>query len=131
MLERARERIARDRLRHVELHEMDAARLTFAADAFDVVYAPYVMSVVPDPVRVALEMRRVCRPNGRIVLLNHFRSRHASVARVERAISPLTRYLGFRADLDLRALLAATRLTPLAIEKVNLPRIWSLVVCGN
>ena len=110
---------------------MDAGRLSFAADAFDVVYAPYVMSVVPDPVRVALEMRRVCHPNGRIVLLNHFRSGGRFAARLERAISPLTRHLGFRADLDLCALLAAAGLTPLAIERVNVPPIWSLVICGK
>jgi phosphatidylethanolamine/phosphatidyl-N-methylethanolamine N-methyltransferase len=31
----------------------------------DIVYAPYLISVVPDPVAVAREMRRVCRPGGR------------------------------------------------------------------
>ena len=28
----------------------------------------------PDPIQVALEMRRVCRPGGRVIILNHFRS---------------------------------------------------------
>ena len=46
----------------------------FADDSFDIVYAPYLISVVPDPVAVAREMRRVCRPGGRIIILNHFRS---------------------------------------------------------
>jgi len=40
----------------------------------DRVYAPYVVSVVPDPPQVAREMRRVCRPGGTIVILNHFRT---------------------------------------------------------
>jgi phosphatidylethanolamine/phosphatidyl-N-methylethanolamine N-methyltransferase len=51
---------------------MDAARLGFSDAQFDAVYAPYLINVVPDPVRVAQEMLRVCRPGGRIVLLNHF-----------------------------------------------------------
>src|SRR5919106_5132726 len=59
MLEKARERVAREGLRNVRLLEMDAQNLTFPDDSFDIVYAPYLVSVVPDPVRVAQEMRRV------------------------------------------------------------------------
>src|SRR6188768_3664295 len=62
MLEIARERAERKDIRNVRLLQMDAADLKFADDAFDIVYAPYLISVVPDPVRVAHEMRRVCRP---------------------------------------------------------------------
>ncbi len=74
MLEKARERVARKGIRNVRLLEMDAADLKFADNTFDIVYAPYLISVVPDPVAVVREMRRVCRPGGRIVILNHFRS---------------------------------------------------------
>ena len=62
MLEKARERAARKGIRNVRLLQMDAADLKFADDSFDIVYAPYLISVVPDPVKVAQEMRRVCRP---------------------------------------------------------------------
>jgi phosphatidylethanolamine/phosphatidyl-N-methylethanolamine N-methyltransferase len=131
MLDRARERIERSRLTNVRLLEADAARLTFAAGSFDVVYAPYLISVVSDPVRVALEMRRVCRPGGRIVILNHFRSEAPLVSRVEQAISPFTVHIGFKTDLELRGFLSQTGLRPVAIEKVNFPPIWSLVTCIN
>src|ERR671928_839053 len=86
MLEKARERVARKGLRNVRLLEMDAARLTFADDSFDIVYAPYLVSVVPDPVQVVKEMRRVCRPGGKIIILNHFRSANPILSRLERAI---------------------------------------------
>ena len=69
MLEKARERAARKDVRNVRLLQMDAADLKFADDSFDIVYAPYLISVVPDPVKVAQEMRRVCRPGGRIIIL--------------------------------------------------------------
>ena len=49
MLEKARERAARKDVRNVRLLQMDAADLKFADDAFDIVYAPYLISVVPDP----------------------------------------------------------------------------------
>src|SRR5215471_13438701 len=129
MLEKARERVARKGVRNVRLLQMDAANLKFADDTFDIVYAPYVISVVPDPVSVAREMRRVCRPGGRIVILNHFLSKSRIGASLERMISPFTRYLGFKSDLDLQAFLVQADLKPVSIEKVNVPRIWSLVTC--
>ena len=129
MLEKARERIARGGLDHMRLLQMDAADLKFADDSFDIVYAPYLISVVPDPVKVAQEMRRVCRPGGRIIFLNHFLSANPLVSRVERLISPFTIHIGFKADLDLPAFLTQSALEPISIEKVNVPRIWSLVTC--
>ena len=128
MLEKARERAARKDVPHqVRLLQMDAADLKFADDTFDIVYAPYLISVVPDPIKVAQEMRRVCRPGGRIVFLNHFLSPNLVLSRLERLISPMTIHIGFKADLDLPAFLAQADLKPISIEKVNFPRIWSLV----
>lgn len=129
MLEKARERIARKGLRNVRVLQMDAADLKFADDSFDIVYAPYLISVVPDPVAVAREMRRVCRPGGRIIFLNHFLSPNPILGRVERLISPFTVHIGFKADLDLPAFLTQANLQPVSIEKVNIPKIWSLVTC--
>jgi phosphatidylethanolamine/phosphatidyl-N-methylethanolamine N-methyltransferase len=129
MLEKARQRVVRKGVHNVRLLQMDAANLKFADDTFDIVYAPYVISVVPDPVAVTREMRRVCRPGGRIVILNHFRSRNALMARIERMISPFTVHIGFKSDLDLPAFLTQADLKPVSIEKVNIPRIWSLVSC--
>jgi len=129
MLEKARERVAREGLKNVRLVEMDAASLTFADSSFDIVYAPYLVSVVPDPVQVVREMRRVCRPGGRIIILNHFRSANPLLSYFERAISPFTVHVGFKSDLDLPGFLAQADLQPISIEKVNIPRIWSLVTC--
>jgi phosphatidylethanolamine/phosphatidyl-N-methylethanolamine N-methyltransferase len=129
MLDKARKRVKREGLRNVRLLEMDAAKTTFADDTFDIVYAPYLISVVPDPVTVAREMRRICKPGGKIIILNHFRSANAILSRVERSLSPLTVHIGFKSDLDLPAFLAQAELRPESIEKVNVPKIWSLVTC--
>src|SRR5215203_540073 len=130
MLEKARERAARKDVPHsLRLLQMDAADLKFADNSFDIVYAPYLISVVPDPLKVAREMRRVCRPGGRIIFLNHFLSPNPLLSRTERLISPFTIHIGFKADLDLPAFLAQADLQPVSIEKVNWPKIWSLVTC--
>ena len=115
--------------RNIHLSKMDASELTFPDESFDVVYAAYVISVVPDPVAVLREMRRVCRIGGHIVLLNHFLSSHPFAAKLERLISPLTARAGFRADLDLPLLLAEAGLQPSSLRKVNTPKIWTLVQC--
>jgi len=129
MLERARERITGAGLTHIRLLEADAAQLTFVEESFDRVYAPYTVSVVPDPIAVVREMCRVCRRGGRIVILNHFRSTNRLLARMEQAISPATVHIGFKADLDQQMLLDQTGLRPISVEKVNVPPIWSLITC--
>jgi len=129
MLEKARARILRKGLSHIRLLQMDAATLQFPDDAFDIVYAPYVVNCVPDPIKVVREMRRVCRPGGKLVILNHFRSTSPVLSRLDRAVSPLTVHIGFKSDLDLPGFLAQAELRPLSIERVSVPRLWSLVIC--
>ena len=130
MLAQAQRRLARMAVAaRVRLMRADAAQLPFDDESFDLVYAPYVISVVPDPLRVARELRRVCRPAGRVVLLNHFRQEPAP-AWFERLLAPLAEPLGFKSDLALSPLLAASGLQPLSILAVNVPAIWKLVVCA-
>src|SRR4051812_22062790 len=110
MLQRAHARSARYNLGHVRLLQMDATKLEFPDDAFDIVYAPYFISCVPDPIAVTREMRRACKPGGSLVFLNHFLSDSTIMSRFERAIAPLTVHLGFKSDFDLPAFLAQTGL---------------------
>ncbi len=129
MIERAHRRFVRRGVRHVDLCRMDAAHLAFPDACFDAVYAAYVMNVVPDPIQVAREMLRVCRPGGRLVLLNHFREANGG--------HPMNRWLGRVAcratgvnwDLDLAVFLRQTGLTAVSVDRVNLPRVSSVVVC--
>ena len=127
MLEKAKGRIVAKRLHHCRVAEMDATQMTFADNSFDVVYAPYVISVVPEPVKVAKEMYRVCRPGGKVIILNHFKSANPIMGRIERAISPMTVHIGFTADLDLPGFLKQAELNPVSLEKVNVPKMWTLV----
>jgi phosphatidylethanolamine/phosphatidyl-N-methylethanolamine N-methyltransferase len=130
MLRQAEKHIAAAACHNVQLLRMDAAHLRFPDESFDVVYAAYVISVVPDPLSVLREMRRVCRVGGHIVLLNHFLSDGPILSKVERLISPIAAArLGFRTDLDASLLLARAGLQPLSARKVNTPRLWTLLHC--
>ncbi len=131
MLQKGRERLLRNRLSHIELYEMDAMNMAFQNDTFDAVLAAYAISTVPDPSQVIDEMIRVCKPGGKLVLLNHFKNDNPFISRCEETISPLTKKMGFRADLDLEALFAGK---PLLIEKelmVKPLNYWHLVLSTN
>jgi len=128
MLAKARDRVARTD-GSCRLLRMDAAELSFADNTFDFVYAPYTVSVVPDPVRFVREMHRVCKPGGVVLILNHFLSSDPLIARFERALSPLTIHFGFRSDLDLASLLDDAGLKAASVDAANRRPIWRLVTC--
>ena len=73
MLDVARRRVA-DLDRTVELREGDAHRLAFDDASFDTVVCTFSLCNIPDPQQAVTEMRRVLRPGGRLVLVDHIRS---------------------------------------------------------
>jgi ubiquinone/menaquinone biosynthesis C-methylase UbiE len=72
MLERARKRANKLDL-NVNFQEMDLEHLNFTDDSFDTVFATFVFCSVPDPVAGLRELRRVCKPYGRLLLIEHIR----------------------------------------------------------
>lgn len=130
MLVRARQRAARLPQRRIELHAMDAERMAFADASFDCVVLPYVLSVTPDPARLVAELRRVCRPGGHIVILNHF-----SGSRfwwwLERCVTTLADRIGFRSDFSYEAHVLAHDWEVVSVRPVNLFGLSRLVVVRN
>jgi phosphatidylethanolamine/phosphatidyl-N-methylethanolamine N-methyltransferase len=82
---------------------MDAMNLKLPDNSFDYVMAFHVVSVVPDATRLMREAGRVCRPGGKIVVINHFRSQQRVLAALDRGLEPITRRWGWhtlkRADV--------------------------------
>ena len=132
MLEIARRRVAARRLGQVEaLLEMDAENLAFPDASFDVVLALYVASVVPNPRRLVAEMRRVCRPGGEMVIVNHFAAGTVAMRAVERALTPLSKLIGFRTSFPLDAFLNETGFEPYETRRTNLLGYWMLLRAKN
>jgi phosphatidylethanolamine/phosphatidyl-N-methylethanolamine N-methyltransferase len=68
MLKRAKDRASRHKVK-VDLQQMDAQNLEFADNTFDTVVASVVFCSIPDPVLGIREVERVCKPGGKVVLL--------------------------------------------------------------
>lgn len=132
MLARAARRKQRDGLHHVvALQAMNAEQMQFPDNSFDKVVAMYVASVVPDPAQLADEMRRVCKPEGELIIVNHFQHAHPVVSACERSIAPLSRLLGFRPDFSLQDFIDATGLEVVEQTPVNLLGYWTLLRARN
>lgn len=131
MLKKAEEKIEEFKLKNVSLHLMDASSMEFEDNGFDHVLATYVISAVPDSVKVMREMKRVCKKDGDIVVLNHFKSENSIMGVIEETIAPFCCRLGFKTDLELEPLFKKVELTPKLKIRVNLLNGWRLVKCVN
>jgi ubiquinone/menaquinone biosynthesis C-methylase UbiE len=88
MLMRAR-RKASNRDLGVELREMDVQNLDFPDHSFDTVFATFVFCSVPDPADGLRELRRVCRPSGRLLLLEHMRPENFVLGLIFDILNPI------------------------------------------
>jgi ubiquinone/menaquinone biosynthesis C-methylase UbiE len=73
----------------VELLEMDVQQLAFSDDYFDTVFATFVFCSVPDPVAGLMELRRVCKPDGQLLLLEHMRPENLLLGILFDILNPL------------------------------------------
>ena len=128
MLARARQKITDNGWRHLKVIEMDALDLKFPDNSFDYVMAFHVVTVVPDPVRMIAEVKRVCKPSGKIVIVNHFTSDVPVLGTLTRSMDPLTRWLGWRTDLQLKPFIATTGLIIEKVYKINKTSLYTVVL---
>ncbi|MET0500291.1 MAG: class I SAM-dependent methyltransferase [Candidatus Binatia bacterium] len=97
-------------------------------NSFDYVIAFHTVTVVPDPIRMLAEAKRVCRPGGKIVILNHFTSALPVVGPLTEALDPVTRRLGWRTKLKLEPFLKATDFKVEEIYKTSKLSLHTVVV---
>lgn len=69
----------------VDFHEGDAQDLPFPNGSFDTVVCTYSLCNVPDDAQVVAEMKRVLKPGGRLILVDHIRSTVKPIYWVQRA----------------------------------------------
>jgi phosphatidylethanolamine/phosphatidyl-N-methylethanolamine N-methyltransferase len=132
MLAHARQRVLAGKLANVEdLYEMDAEATDFADASFDIAVAMFVASVVPNAKQLLAEIRRVVRPGGNILFVNHFAAERGPRWWVERAMAPASRALGWHPDFAMDRLFASEDLSKIEAWPVSPFGIFTLVRLPN
>jgi ubiquinone/menaquinone biosynthesis C-methylase UbiE len=118
----------RARLTRGEVVEAPAERLPFADDSFDTVVSTLVLCTVPDQPRALEEIRRVLKPDGRLLFLEHVRSHDEKVARWQDRLLPAWRFVGHgcHPNRDTAAALARAGFD-LELESWRLPKAPAIV----
>lgn len=89
MLRFARERLSLARV-PIELTQAPAEALPFDDETFDSVVTTLVFCSVADPVRGLQEIKRVLKPDGMLLMVEHVRAQSAITARIQDMLVPLT-----------------------------------------
>lgn len=99
MLDKARRRVQRENLGHVESIAVgDAENIDFPTASFDVVVAQYVVTAVSKPERALDEFVRVARPGGEIIITTRIGAETGLRGTIEKWLMPLTSRLGWRSE---------------------------------
>ncbi len=128
MLKKADDKLQGDGLHHADLIQADAMHTPFADDSFDHVMVSHVISVVSDPNRLLEECKRIVKPTGTIVVLNHFQSPSPVVGFFERVLNPVFVKIGWRSDLTLQECVRGLGLHVLYHFKLSWIDFWQIVV---
>lgn len=123
MLTQAQEKIRENDWKHVDVRSGDALKLDFPDNSFDWVTSFHVMTVVPDPRRMMDEMVRVCKPGGGIALISHFASEKPLLYVLGKAVTPLTKRLGWTTSLRWKDVLNGQRMK---VERFERFSVWSV-----
>src|SRR6201993_1489015 len=97
MLNKAKQRVVEGKLKNIEgLAVMDAEKLEFPDNSFDVVMAQYVVTAVPNPEAALDEFARVVRPGGELIILTRVSADGGMRRFIEQSLQPIVTRLGFR-----------------------------------
>jgi len=131
MLKKAKKKIDDNHLDNINVLSMDAMSVGFADNSFDKVFLSHVVTVVPDPYRVMQEVKRVCKKDGVVVVVNHFKSKNPFIELCEKWMNPVCKKIGWRSDLSLNEFVrnAGLKVTrQYMLKKID---FWHIVFATN
>ena len=128
MAKRLRQKLAASG-RGAEVVEAPAERLPFEDACFDTAVATLVFCTIPDPEAALAEAARVLKPGGRLLFLEHVRSRDPRLARWQDRWERPWRFLGdgCHCNRDTVATIAASGLELGEVERGRLPKAPPIV----
>ena len=133
MLEVAKKRIVKDKIHNKHILLMNGERLYFPDNTFDKVVGMYVVSVTQNPQVLVEEMKRVCKNDGDIYIVNHFSTEQDNpfVKMLEKGLMPISKILGWKPYFPFDEFNAYANLDVLEMSKVNLFNYWNIIHASN
>jgi len=133
MLEVAKKRIVKDKIQNKHILLMNGERLSFPDNSFDKVVGMYVVSVTQNPQILVEEMKRVCKNDGDIYIVNHFSTEQDNlfVKMFEKGLMPVSKILGWKPYFPFDEFNAYANLDVLEMSKVNLFNYWNIIHASN
>lgn len=120
MLQEARKKKKLLARRKINLEVMDAKKLAFEDNTFDLVVAASVITAVDSPLKVMKEMIRVTKRGGMLAIVANLQESNNLKSRMVRLFDPISRkYLGFRTDLDLNQLQSLRNIKLIDYKRTN------------
>lgn len=99
-------RLARKRMREagldVTLVPLSAESIPEPDHSFDTVVCTYTLCTIPDPIAALLEMRRVLKPDGRLLFCEHGHAPDHGIATWQRRLNPVWKPIAGGCHLDRR-----------------------------
>ena len=128
MLVKARKRIEKDEVEaDINIQQMDAHNLEFKDNQFDHSVVAHALAVVADPDIVLMEMKRVTKSQGLIVIVNHYKEKKGIIGG---AWNPLRKRLGLGKHVDFKELIEECGLELISEDRVNRIDTYSrMLVC--
>ena len=128
MLVKARKRIEKDEVEaDINIQQMDAHNLEFKDNQFDHSVVAHALAVVADPDVVLMEMKRVTKSQGLIVIVNHYKEKKGIIGG---AWNPLRKRLGLGKHVDFKELIEECGLELISEDRVNRIDTYSrMLVC--
>jgi ubiquinone/menaquinone biosynthesis C-methylase UbiE len=128
MAKRLRAKLA-DSGRAATVVESPAEQVPREDASFDTAVATLVLCTVPDPVAALAEASRVLKPGGRLLFVEHVRSRNPALARWQDRLEKPWRFLGdgCHCNRDTVATIQASPLRPQGVERGTLPKAPAIV----
>ena len=133
MLDVAKKRIAKDKIQNKHILLMNGERLSFPDNSFDKVVGMYVVSVTQNPQVLVEEMKRVCKNDGDIYIVNHFSTEQDNpfVKMFEKGLMPISKLLGWKPYFPFDEFNSYANLDVLEMSKVNLFNYWNIIHASN
>jgi ubiquinone/menaquinone biosynthesis C-methylase UbiE len=124
-----RKKLPQAKQRSVDLVEAPGEHLPFEDDSFDTVAVTLVLCTVPDPAATLQEIKRILKPDGQLLFLEHVRSPHPDLAKWQDRLEKPWRFLGdgCHCNRDTEANLKAAGFELSDVEHPKLPKAPPIV----